>query len=82
MHLDDRAADRNRFDFEANDLFLLESGKDTVEYAVFRLAAHPRVNCVPVAESLWQRAPLATVFRHVKNRVDDLKVGDIENASW
>src|SRR5579863_2625796 len=75
MNLHRSGIDRECFDPDPHDLFQLQLLKHSVQYAVFRPAAHAHVDRVPAAEPFRKPAPLATLFRHIEHRVQHLQVG-------
>ena len=79
MHFDDGAVQANRLDLDAHDLSMLQLLEHAIEHPVFRPAIHPRVDGVPIAESLGQPAPFATMLGHVQDRIDyaQIRVADV-----
>jgi hypothetical protein len=79
MYFDDGAVQANRLDPDAYDLSMLQLLEYAIEHSVLGPAIHARVDGVPIAESLGQPAPLATVLRHVQNRIDyaQIRMADI-----
>ena len=79
MHFDDGTVQPNRLDLDAHDLSMLQLLEYAIEHSVLGPAIHARVDGVPIAESLGQPAPLATVLRHVQNRIDyaQIRMADI-----
>jgi len=61
-----------RFNADANNLLQLQLFEDPIQYAAFSPAIHAHIDAVPVAESLGQTAPFATMFGDIKNRVQHL----------
>src|SRR5665213_3251832 len=74
MNLDDRAIQREGLDFDAHDLSCLQLLEDGLQYALLRPAAEPRINRVPISESLWQATPFAAVLSDVENGVEHLQI--------
>ena len=52
MHFDASAIHRNGFNFDANDLLLLQLFKNFLEHATFRLSIHTGVDGMPITEAL------------------------------
>ena len=74
MNLDHRTIQRDRFDFDANDLRALPFLEYTIKHTLLGPAIHPRIDRVPITETLWQAAPLAAMLGNVKDRVQHLQV--------
>ena len=70
MHFDDGTVQPNRLDLDAHDLSSLQLLEYAIEHPVLGPAIHARVDGAPIAESLGQSAPLATVLGHVQDRID------------
>lgn len=81
MYLDARAVERHRLDPDSHDLLALEFFEHLVEHAGLRPSTHAGVDRVPVAESLGQTAPLASVLCHVQHGIDYLQIGHAYVAS-
>ena len=79
MHFDDGAVQANRLDLDAHDLNMLQLREHAIEHAILGPAIHARVDGVPIAESLGQPAPLATVLGHVQDRIDyaQIRMADV-----
>jgi hypothetical protein len=54
----------------------LQRLEQSVQNARRRPPPQARVDRVPVAEALRQRAPLAAVLGDIEHRVDDIEIGD------
>lgn len=78
MDLYDRTVESQGFDPDADDLFLLERGEDSIQDAGFGPAVHTGVDGMPAAESLRQRPPFTAVLGDVKNPIEDVQVGDLD----
>ena len=76
MHFHDRAIQGNGLQFDAHQLLLLEAAENPIQNSGFAPTVHARVDGVPVAKSLGQATPLATVLRHVQNGIEQLQVAD------
>lgn len=74
MNLDNRAIQTHRLDLDADELFTLQLSKESVEHTGLGPAVHARVDRMPIAESLRQRAPLAAGLGHVKDGVNHVEV--------
>ena len=74
VNLYDRAVQAHRFDLDADQLFALQFGEQSIEHAGFRPAVHAGIDRVPVAEALRQRPPFAAVLRDEEDRVDHVKI--------
>ena len=70
MHFDDGAVQADRIDLDTHDLSMLQAFKDSIEHPRLRPAVHAGVDGVPVAKTLRQSAPLATMLCHVQDRID------------
>ena len=79
MHFDDGAVQANRLDLDAHDLSMLQLLEYAIEHPILGPAIHARVDGVPIAESLGQSAPLATVLGHVQDRIDyaQIRMADV-----
>jgi len=66
--------ERDRLNFNGNELFPLEILKNPVESAFFTPAVHTGVNGVPVSEFFRQPAPLTAVFQNIENGVDYIEI--------
>src|SRR3974390_1041740 len=84
MNLHDRAVQTHRFDLDADELFTLQLGKQTIQNAGLRPAVHARVDRVPVAKALRQRTPLTAVLCDKQDRIDDVEVlvRNVASLSW
>ena len=76
MDLDRGAVQGHRLNLDADDLSMLQTFKDPIQNARLRPAAHAGINGVPTAKALGQAAPLATLFSHVQDGIQDLKIGE------
>jgi hypothetical protein len=74
MDLDDGAVQRDGFELHAEDLSLLQLGKDTIQHPALRPPVHARIDRVPVPEPLGQAPPFAALLGDVQDRVQDLQI--------
>ena len=81
VHLDDRAVQRHRLDLDAHHLLALQFLEHLVEHACLRPPTHARIDRVPIAKSLGQTPPLATVLGDIQHGVDYLQVGHADIAT-
>ena len=77
MDLDEGAVQGHGFELHADDLLVLQLGKDAIQHAALRPPVHARINRVPVAEPLGQAAPFAAMLRDVQNRVDTWRLSSV-----
>src|ERR1700733_4241600 len=84
MHLDAGAVQRDGLDPDANDLSTLQLLEHPVEYASLGPAVHARVDGVPIAEPLWQSAPLAAVLGDVQDGIQHTQIrqADVASLQW
>src|SRR5678816_1688962 len=81
MDLDARGVQRDRLDPDAHDLRLLQLFEHPIEDTGLGPAIHARVDRVPIAEALWQPAPLAAMLGYVEDGVDHLQVAQTDVAA-
>ena len=81
MDRDDRTVQRHGFELHAEDLRLLQLGKDALQYPVFRPPVQARIDRVPVPELLGQTAPFAAVFGDVQDGIENLQVVERDVAT-
>ena len=81
MYLDGGRVQFDGLDLDAHDLLPLQLFKDVIQHAILGPAIHTSVDGVPVAKSLRQSAPLASMLGHVQLRVEHLQVGKTDIAS-
>jgi len=81
MNFHRSGVEREGFDPDPHDLLQLQLLKHTVQYAVLRPSVHAHIDRVPAAEPLGKPPPLATLFRHIQNRVQRLQVGQTNIAA-
>ena len=74
MDLDDRAVQRHDLELHAEDLRLLQLGKDAIQHAALRPPIHARIDRVPVPELLGEATPFAALLGDVQDRVQDLQI--------
>lgn len=81
MHLDAGAVERNRLDLDSHDLLALQLCEHFVQHTGLLPSTHAGVNRVPIAKTLGQAAPLASVLCHIQHGIDDLQIGQAHVAS-
>jgi len=81
VYFDGRAVQAYVLDVNGQDLFFLESGKDSIQDAGFAPAIHSRVDGMPIAEMLRQTSPFAAMLHDVQQRVEQLQIGHANVAS-
>jgi hypothetical protein len=74
MDLDDGTVQGDGFDLHADDLGVLQLGKDAIQHPALRPTIHAGIDGVPVAESLGQTAPFAPLLGDVQNGVEYLQI--------
>ena len=74
MNFHRSGVERESLDPDAHDLLHLQLFKHAVQYAIFGPAVHAHIDRVPAAEPLRKTPPLATLLRHIQNRVQHLQV--------
>ena len=74
MNLNNRAVQTHRFNLDADELLALQLSEQPIEHSSLGPAVHARVDRMPIAESLRQRAPLAAGLGHVKDGVNHVEV--------
>ena len=82
MDLDDRAVQGHGFDLHAENLGVLQLGKDAIQYPALRPTIHARIDGVPIAESLGQPAPFAPLLGDVQDGVEHLQIVERHVATW
>ena len=80
MNLDQGAVQRDRLNLDANDLRLLQLLKHPIQHTTFTPAIHARVYRVPITKALGQTAPLATLFSHIQNGIQYVKIAQADIA--
>jgi hypothetical protein len=65
----------NGFDFDTDDLIVLQLREDPIEHAALRPPIHSRIDGVPVAEPLGQATPFAALLGDLQDGVQHLQVG-------
>ena len=53
---------------------MLQLFKNSIQYATLGPAIHASVNRVPIAEPFGQTAPLAAMFSHVQDRIENEQI--------
>src|SRR5437764_14121291 len=81
MYLDAGAVERHCLDPDSHDLLALELFEHLVEHPGLRPPTHAGVDRVPIAESLGQAPPLASVLCDVQHGIDDLQIAHAYVAS-
>ncbi len=81
MNLDQSAVQRDRLNLDANDLRLLQLLKHPVQHAAFAPTIHAGVYRVPITKALGQAAPLATLFSHIQNGIQYVKIAQADIAT-
>jgi len=76
MYFYDRTVQAKGLDLDADDLFLLQLGENTIQNPGLGPSIHACVDCMPVSEAFRQAPPLAAVLSYVQYRVNYLKIGD------
>ena len=82
MNLDDGAVQGDGFDLHAEDLRMLQLGKDAIPHPAFRPPIHARIDRVPVAESLGEPVPFAPLLGDVQDGVEHVQIGERHVAAW
>ena len=80
MNLHDRTVEADRLNADPHELLLLQFLEKTIQHARLGPAIHARIDRVPVAKAFGQATPFAAVLSDIKNRVDDLQIGDTDVA--
>ena len=81
MNLDNGTIQRHGFDRDADDLRLLQLGKDAIEHPAFRPPVHARIDRVPIPELLGQAAPFAALLGDVQDRIQHLQIVERDVAA-
>lgn len=81
MDLDEGTVQRHGFDRDADDLRLLQLGKNAIQYPALRPPIHARIDRMPVPELLGQAAPFAPLLGDVQDRVQDLPIVERDIAA-
>ena len=82
MDLDEGAVQGHGFDLHADDLSVLQLGKDAIQHPALRPPVHTSINGVPVAEPLGQTAPFATLLGDVQDGVEHVQIVEHHVAAW
>ena len=82
MDLDDGTVQGAGFDLHADDMSMLQLGKDAIQHPALRPPIHARINGVPVAEPLGQRAPFAPLLGDVQDGVQNVQIVERHVAAW
>jgi len=81
MNFDRRAVQAHALDTHSEDLLSLQPRKDSIQDPRFAPSVHPGVDRVPATEVLGKPAPLAAMFHHIEQRVDQLQIGQTHVAA-
>ena len=81
MYLDAGAVERHCLELDSDHLGALQLFEDSIQNARLGPSIHTSINGVPIAEPLRQPSPLAAMFGHEKNGVQDLQVGHADVAT-
>ena len=82
MDLDDGAVQGHSLDLHAEDLRVLQLGKDAIQHPALRPTIHARIDRVPVAEPLGQTAPFAALLGDVQDGVEHVQIVERHVAAW
>src|SRR5580704_17680445 len=74
MNLDNRTVQTHRLNLDADELLALQLRKQPIQHTGFCPAVHARIDRMPIAKALRQRAPLAAVLGHKEDRVDHVEI--------
>ena len=74
MDLDDGTVQGDGFDLHADDLRVLQLGKDAIQHPALRPPIHAGIDGVPVAESLGQTAPFAPLLGDIQDGVEHMQI--------
>src|ERR1700688_699954 len=74
MNLHNRTIEAHGLYFYAYQLFALQLCEQPIQHPALGPAIHARVDGMPVAKALRQRAPLTSVLGDIQNCVDDLQI--------
>ena len=72
MDLDDSTVQGDGFELHAEDLRVLQLGKDAIQHPALCSTIHARIDGVPVAEPRGQPAPFAPLLGHVQDGIEDV----------
>ena len=81
MNLHHCAVQRDGFDLDAYDLGALQVLEHALEHAALAPAVHARVDRMPIAEALGQPAPLAALFGHIQDGIQNIEVAQAHIAA-
>jgi hypothetical protein len=81
MHFNGGAVQAHVLDPDRQNLFLLQTGKDSIQDPSFAPTVHSGVDGMPVAKMFWQAAPFATMLDYVKQGVEQLQIGHAHIAA-
>ena len=82
MDLDDGTVQGDGFDLHAEDLRVLQLGKDAIQHPALCPTIHARIDGVPVAESLGEPAPFAPLLGHVQDGIEYVQIVERHVAAW
>ena len=82
MDLDDGTVQGDGFELHAEDLRVLQLGKDAIQHPALCSTIHARIDGVPVAESRGEPAPFAPLLGDVQDGVQDMQIVERHVATW
>ena len=82
MDLDDGTVQGDGFELHAEDLRVLQLGKDAIQHPALCPTIHARIDGVPVAESLGEPAPFAPLLGHVQDGIAYVQIVERHVAAW
>jgi hypothetical protein len=81
MDFDKSTVQRDGFELHADDLSLVQLGKDAIQHPALRPPIHARIDRVPVPEPLGEATPFAALLGDVQDRVEYLQIGERDVAA-
>ena len=81
MNFDRRAVQAHVLDTHSEDLLSLQPRKDPIQDPRFAPPVHPGVDRVPVTEVIGKSSPLAAMFHHIEQGVDELQIAQTHVAA-
>ena len=82
MDLDDGTVQGDGFEPHADDLRVLQLGKDAIQHPALCPTIHARLDGVPGAESLGEPAPLAPLLDDVQEGIEYVQIVERHVAAW
>ena len=82
MDLDDGTVQGDGFEPHADDLCVLQLGKDAIQHPALCPPIHARIDGVPVAESLGEPAPFALLLGDVQDGIEYVEIVERHVAAW